>query len=177
MTTLVAKIVAVHHSLDAGEVPHAFGGALSLGWCTEQARGTVDIDVNVFVAAEEYRRVLAALPREVEARQDGRRQLERDGQARLWWERTPVDVFLNTTDFHVAAAGRCRHELFSGELLPFLCCGDLAVFKAFFNRSQDWVDIEEMLSVGALDVGSVIDELARYLGADDERIARLRAMA
>ena len=51
--------------------PHAFGGALALAWCTERARGTIDIDLNVFVDGSRAREVLAALPGGV--RVDGRR--------------------------------------------------------------------------------------------------------
>lgn len=37
-----------------------------------------------------------------------------------------------------------------------LSCADLAVFKAFFNRTKDWADLEEMRSAGTLDVDGVI---------------------
>ena len=59
MTTLVDKIVTLHRSLEAAGVPHAFGGALALAWCTQRARGTVDIDVNIFLAPTEAGRALA----------------------------------------------------------------------------------------------------------------------
>ena len=42
------------------------------------------------------------------------------------------------------AASRARWEDFDGEQLPFLACPDLAVFKAFFSRTRDWADLEEM---------------------------------
>ena len=45
-TSLADKIVAIHQALDAAQLPHAFGGALALAWCTQRARGTIDIDVN-----------------------------------------------------------------------------------------------------------------------------------
>jgi len=32
-------------ALDDADVPHAFGGALALAWCTQRARGTIDIDL------------------------------------------------------------------------------------------------------------------------------------
>lgn len=176
MTTLVEKIVAVHRSLDAAGVAHAFGGALALAWCTQRARGTIDIDVNVFLAPDQATLALAGLPEGVQATPADRRLLERDGQARLWWDGTPVDVFLNTTGYHEQVATRCRREWFSGEELPFLACADLAVFKAFFNRSKDWVDLEEMRGAGTLDVAQIGAVLAEYLGADDERIARLRGL-
>ena len=49
MSGLPAKIVALHRALERAQLPHAFGGALALAWCTQRARGTIDIDVNVFV--------------------------------------------------------------------------------------------------------------------------------
>jgi hypothetical protein len=51
------------------------------------------------------------------------------------------------------------------------------VFKAFFNRSKDWVDLEEMLEASVLDVDRILGVLVRYLGPDDERVARLRSLA
>ena len=60
--SLADKIIAVHGALDGAGLPHAFGGALALAWCTQRARGTIDIDVNVFVPATDAEVVLAALP-------------------------------------------------------------------------------------------------------------------
>ena len=177
MIGLPEKIVAVHRALADADIPHAFGGALALAWCTQRARGTIDIDVNVFVDAAEAGRVLRALPDEVAWSEDDRALIERDGQARLWWGPNPVDVFLNTTDFHVQAAGRARVESFVGAEVPFLSCLDLAVFKAFFNRTKDWADLEEMVAAGTLDVDRAVGILSRYLGPSDERIDRLRDLA
>jgi hypothetical protein len=174
---LPEKMVAIHLALAEAEIHHAFGGALALAWCTQRARGTIDLDLNVFVAADRADQVIAALPAEVVAAEADRTLLARDGQARLWWERTPVDVFLNTTDFHVAVGNRIRWEPFADHELPFLGCGDLAVFKAFFNRTKDWADLEEMRDAGTLDIASVAGVLVHHLGPDDERIARLRTLA
>lgn len=173
---LPQKIVALHHALDGAALPHAFGGALALAWCTGRARGTIDIDINIFTDTADSDSVLAALPKTITARQKDRRALHCEGQVRLWWEHTPVDLFLNTTDFHRQAQQRVRREAFMEESLPFLDCADLAVFKAFFNRSQDWVDLEAMHAAGTLAVDRVIDVLALYLGADDERVAKLIAL-
>ena len=46
---IVEQILAIHGALGDARLPHAFGGALALAWCTQRARGTIDIDVNVFV--------------------------------------------------------------------------------------------------------------------------------
>lgn len=174
---LVERIVAVHRSLEAAEIPHAFGGALALAWCTERARGTIDVDVNIFVPHTNAAAVLAALPDGVEITDANRADLARDGQTRLWWDTTPVDVFFNTTDFHEGAATRAHRQHFGGAEVPFLSCRDLAVFKAFFNRTKDWADLEEMVAIGSLDVDAVLGTLVRYLGGADERVARLRSLS
>lgn len=171
--SLADRVVALHVSLQRARLPHAFGGALALAWCTQRARGTIDIDVNVFVSTDRRDEAVAGLPDGVVLDEVSRRQLARDGQARLWWGATPVDLFLNTTDFHVAAAGRARTEMFAGHEVPFLACRDLAVFKAFFNRTKDWADLEEMQAAGELDIEAVAGVLVRYLGTDDPRLARL----
>lgn len=174
--TLPEKIVALHHALEPAGIPHAFGGALALAWCTERARGTIDVDVNLFVRPEQAAAVLPALPSDVVWTNDDAARIERDGQARLWWDTTPVDLFFSTTDFHDRIASRVRHEPFLGVDIPFLACRDLAVFKACFDRTRDWADLEEMAAAGSLDVESVLGVLANYLGGDDRRVARLRAL-
>ncbi len=174
---LVERVVALHRALEEAGIPHAFGGALALAWCTRQARGTIDIDVNLFVGIEQADAALSALPAGVAVTAGNRRELSADGQTRLWWDTTPLDVFLNTTPFHEAAAGRARIERFGGADVPFLACRDLAVFKAFFDRTRDWADLEDMNSAGTLDHEAVLGVLARYLGGDDHRVARLRSLA
>ncbi len=176
MSGIPEKMVAINRSLTHAGFEHAFGGALALAWCTRQARGTIDLDVNVFVGPDHADGVLAALPRAVAITDGDRVLLARDGQARLWWDRTPVDLFLNTTDFHGRLTARVRWEPFAGTELPFLGCEDLAVFKAFFNRTKDWADLEAMYEAGTLDVAAVAGVLASFLGGDDERIARLLAL-
>ena len=85
-------------------------------------------------------------------------------------------MFLNTSPFHEELELRAVDEAFGGEHVPFLSCRDLAVFKAFFNRTRDWADLEAMAEAGTLDVGAVLGVIAEYLGADDDRVARLRTL-
>lgn len=177
MNGLTAKIVALHDAFQRASLPHAFGGALALAWCTERARGTIDIDVNVFVDGEQIDAVASALPDDVKWNANDEALLRRDGQVRLWWDETPVDLFLSTTEFHAEAAERVRWERFAEHSIPFLACNDLAVFKAFFNRTRDWADLEEMHAAGTLDIERVTAVLVKYLGVEDERIAHLQQLA
>ncbi len=173
MDDLIGKILQLHEQLARQDIPHAFGGALALAWCTERARGTIDIDVNLLIPAADWHDALAALPAGVKVTQKDRDLLKRDGQVRVWWDKTPLDLFLNSTDFHEGIATRVRWETFAGQSVPFLSCFDLAVFKAFFNRTKDWADLEEMARAGTLEKERVQATLIGYLGADDERISKL----
>lgn len=85
-------------------------------------------------------------------------------------------LFLATADYHETVGGRIVFHSFAGAAIPFLACRDLAVFKAFFDRPNDWVDIEQMLSTDSFDVSDVIADLSEHLGPDDHRIERLEAL-
>jgi hypothetical protein len=176
VTSIVDKILAIAEALDAQKLPYAFGGALALAFCTERARGTIDIDLNVFIGQEEAEKVVGALEPHVVHSERDVTALERDGQTRLWWDQTPVDLFLNTTDFHEQLAQRRQLHEFGGRPVAFLSCSDLAVFKAFFNRTKDWADLEEMIGVGSLNIDQTLGVLIRYLGEGDERVERFRSL-
>lgn len=171
--TFTARIHQLHHALDQADVAYAFGGAIALGWCVPQARTTNDIDINIFLPTEEFEQALDALPCEIEVTERSREQLHRDGQTRLRWGVIPVDVFLNTTEFHSRAATRIRRWDLLGVEIPCLSCDDLAVFKAFYDRPKDWIDIGEMVKIASFDVAEVRETLAELLGSDDERISKL----
>ena len=145
MRPILDAIVELHDGLDAAGIPHAFGGAFALLWCTGEPRTTVDIDVNVFLSPIEARRVLDALPDEIAHSDYEEAQLMTSGQCRVMFDRIPVDIFLDTTSFHDDLRLHLKEHQLADRNLPFLGCNDLAVFKAFFNRRKDWADIEEML--------------------------------
>jgi hypothetical protein len=172
---LTAKVVALHESLVEADLDHAFGGALALAFCTAEPRGTKDIDLNVFAGVDRLDDVLAALPDGVEARRDAVAQLRREAQARLWWDTTPVDLFLANHPFHDQVAANRRIVPFAGVDLPVLSCPDLAVFKAFFARPKDVVDIASMVAIGSVDLGHLESAIEMLVG--DERrafLARVR---
>lgn len=170
---MIDKIVALHRALRSASIPHAFGGALALGWCVREPRTTADIDLNIFVSKDRIDEVLAVLPGGVVWGETQVHQLRRDGQARLIWDATPVDLFFTTDEFHVAVARRCQEHAIAGEVVPYLACADLAVFKAFFDRDKDWIDLAAMLDAGTIDPAELAATISDYLGPDDQRLVKL----
>ena len=142
---MTEAIVELHDAMSAAQIPHAFGGAPVLARCTRDPRGANDVEV-----------------------------LQHDGQHRLDWDGTPVDLFFNTTEFHNAVATRVVTRRFLDRDMPFLRAADLVVFKALFNRPKDWVDIVEVVAWEGFDDAAVLGVLVHYLGLDDERVAAMR---
>jgi hypothetical protein len=170
--TLAERLLALHKALEEHGVPHAFGGAIALAFWTEEPRGTRDLDVNAFVPAAEAARVLEALPDGIDTA-GAEAVLVETGQHRLWWDDTPVDLFLDYAPVHHAAALHLAWVPFEGTQIPVLGPIELAVFKAMFDRTKDWADIEAMIAAGTLDVAATREALAAMVDADDPRLARL----
>ena len=82
MTSIVDKILVISAALEDQRLPYALGGALALAFCTERARGTIDIDVNVFVSQDQAARVLGSLCPPVSHSHEDLVALQRDGQIR-----------------------------------------------------------------------------------------------
>lgn len=170
--SLPEKVVAIHRRLSQAKVPHAFGGALALAYYAEP-RATIDIDINLFVSASSYpdvERELATIGVGDGADPD---VVERDGQCRLRWADTPVDLFFAYDDLHDAMRRAIRTEPFGESTIPVLAPEHLIVCKAIFNRPKDWLDIEQMLvCVEELDREEVRAWLTRIVGVDDPRSER-----
>ncbi|MCU1586510.1 MAG: hypothetical protein JWN31_3 [Frankiales bacterium] len=175
--TFVEKIVWVHRSLRDAGVTHAFGGAIALGFHIESPRATADIDVNIALPTAEARTALAALPAGVGWAQSDIKAVRRDGQVRLFWDRTPVDLFFPQHELHGLVAARVLEVPFGGASIPIISATDLAIFKSLFDRGRDWVDIEAMLDYGEVDRREVQRWLIRLLGDVDHRVARFLDLA
>lgn len=171
--TLAERLVELHRSLAARDVPHAFGGAIALAYWTLDPRGTSDIDVNVFVPAEDCAVALAALPEGIEQPSGTAEAIARDGQRRLWWEGTPVDLFFDHVPIHADAARNAKTVEFAGTCISILGPVELTVFKAIFDRTRDWADIEAMAAAHTLDLPAVEAVLRSLIADDDPRFARL----
>jgi hypothetical protein len=175
MTGLSDRMLAVHDALDAGRFPHAIGGAIALGYCVLEARATQDVDVNVFVSPSRTRDVFDVLPRGITVRGSDLEDAERDGQVRLRWDDTPIDLFFSVLPFHDDVARNVRHVSFGDRTIPVLDCTALSVFKAMYARPRDWVDIEAMVEARAID----IDEAKRWvleMVGDDSRLDKLEEL-
>ena len=171
---ILGLISDLYRSLEASGLPYAFGGALALAWCIPEPRSTRDVDLNIFIEAESVEVALAALPDKVVASDKDKAELRARGQARLSCDTIAVDVFLTNDPFHNEVAQRVVRHPFLGEHMPFLCCEDLALFKAFFDRRKDWFDLSEMFEARSIKLEAMTDFIAELLGPDDDRIARLQ---
>jgi hypothetical protein len=138
-----------------------------------EARATQDVDVNVFVPPWRTREVFDALPREIEATGLDLERAEREGQVRLVWDQTPIDLFFSVLPFHDEVERNIRHVPFGDRTIPVLSCTGLAVFKAMFSRPRDWVDIEAMVEARAVDLDEAIRWVAEMAGEDSAEAARL----
>lgn len=171
--TLAERLLAIHRALQAAEIPHAFGGAIALAYWTLDPRGTSDIDVNVFVPAADCRPALEVLPEGVRRPAGVADVIAADGQTRLWWDRTPVDLFFDYAPIHAEAGRQRRMVRFSGAEIPVLGPEELVAFKAMFDRTKDWADIEAVIAAGTVDLAVVRRHLHEMVGTGDQRLRRL----
>ncbi|NNL66963.1 MAG: hypothetical protein HKP30_12020 [Myxococcales bacterium] len=170
------KIVAISRAFDAHDVPHAFAGANALAFYGVP-RATLDIDINVFLPASDAPRVLGLLGELGVAVDDPRvtAAIARDEQVRVFWDRTPLDLFFAYDPLHESSMERRRRVDFLGDPLWVLTGEDLIVYKAIFDRAKDWRDIAEIVfaSEQRLDFEYVRSWLTRIDGEDGARTARL----
>jgi hypothetical protein len=170
---LPEKVLSIHRALERARIPHAIGGALALAYYAEP-RATVDVDVNVFVSADRWPQVRDALePIGVDVEIDPT-ALERDEQVRLWWGRNAVDLFFSYADLHDEMRRQARRVPFGAATLPILAPEHLAVCKATFDRTKDWLDIEQILvATDPIDLTAIETWLKRMVGESDSRVAKL----
>jgi Nucleotidyl transferase AbiEii toxin, Type IV TA system len=174
--TLAERVLAMEAALS--EVPHAFGGALALAYYAEP-RSTIDIDLNVFVPPEKLAAVAAPLVKLGAAADDLSIAgiVRRDGQVRVMWDATPIDLFFSYDPFHEAMGVARRLVPFGEGTIPILAADHLIVCKVVFNRPRDWVDIDAMLEAGTdVEAAEVLRWVARIVGDEDPRYERIAAL-
>lgn len=170
------KIALIARALAAAGIAHAFGGALALAYYAEP-RSTIDVDVNIFTPADNAPRVFTVLD-ELGATIDPVEHaaaVQRDGQVRIRWGRSPIDLFFSYDPFHDACRDAVRQVPFGDVQIPILSPEHLVVFKTVFDRRKDWLDIEQVLflNAGEIDRTEIADWLDRLLTPPDSRPARI----
>ncbi|HEY5476309.1 MAG TPA: hypothetical protein VIK11_06285 [Tepidiformaceae bacterium] len=140
------KIVAVARAFRAADIPFAFGGAISLEFFGTP-RGSWDIDANLFVPEDRAWDVLQSLVGLIEGIHLGRALavIERDGQLRIDWDGTEIDLYFSYDPFHESCRTRVRQVTFDGEPIGVLSAEDLVVLKVLADRDRDWVDVEDIM--------------------------------
>ncbi|MBJ7457953.1 MAG: hypothetical protein JHD02_02065 [Thermoleophilaceae bacterium] len=177
MTILGERLHSIHDTLTKAGMRHAFGGAIALAYCVAEPRGTRDLDVNIFIPAERAAELAAALPSEIEVSAADVERIMRDAQTRLWWGAVPIDVFLNNLPVHDDVASEIRWVPLEGREVPVLSCESLVLFKAFFNRTKDWADIESIAEVDRGILSRAADRVEDLVGTQDEFVLRLRGLS
>lgn len=180
--SLVELVIAVHRHLDEAAIVHAFGGALALAYVAEP-RGTVDIDVNVFLSPSALDLVAEAL-RPLGFRRAGHHGDEQLPIAGVRFEHPddpyPVDVFPALDERYEEIERRRVLRPFgrADDLLPFLSAEDLCLFKLSDGRPKDWVDLAAIAAATPdLDIDTVEDLLVALRGPGMyPRLARFRSL-
>jgi hypothetical protein len=174
---LAPKIISLHELLDSAGVPHQFGGAIALAWY-RNPRATTDIDVNLTLPPAAAEPVLAMLARlGVTVTPEDRAAIALDGQARLDWGGSYLDVFFATMDLHLEMAELARVVRFGPVDIPILAPEHLVACKAIFDRPKDWLDIEEILRWGTeIDADRALHWVGEILGPEAGQYARLAGL-
>ena len=153
---------------------YALGGAIALGYWGIP-RGTVDVDVTLFLAPERPSDCIWLLQEigcEVRAA-TAAESLREHGFCRVTCAGLHVDVFLPLIPFYeVARKRRVRVEL-GGQPVWVWDAETLVIFKMMFFRRKDLADVEQVLTVQGprFDRLWVREQLLAMYGTRDPRLA------
>ncbi len=105
------------------------------------------------------------------------RAIHETGQARLWWQDTPIDLFFAYDVFHDAVDSGAVDVPFADTTIRVLSATHLTVCKVVFDRPRDWVDIDAMVDAdAAIDAAEVMRWIGRICGDTDRRYVRIAAV-
>jgi hypothetical protein len=168
-----AQLIA--SALDDASLPYAIGGALALA-VAGVPRGTIDVDLNIFLPNERIPALLdVLLPIGVELRRaEALERIARDGMCVGRWDGMRIDLFLPSIPFaHEAERTRIRVTDAEGWSGWFLSAEAVAVFKLLFFRGKDMVDLERLVAVRPdLDCNYVRRWIIDMMGDGDPRTKR-----
>lgn len=164
-------------ALDDAGCEYAIGGALALG-CWTTPRGTVDIDVTLFLPPDDLDRFLDVLA-EIEADfawLDARQALKDNGYCRIQYLGRVLDVFVPITDFYALAKERRAEVPFKTRSVKVWDAETLCVFKMMFFRRKDLADVEQLIRAQGegLDVAWVDARIVEIFGQRNPRVSTWR---
>lgn len=170
-----AHEVALHiaSTLNSSGIDYAIGGALALNlW--GPARGTRDVDINLFIQASALGDAFEALELAgvILDRDKCLRRSKREGMFVGDYNGMRIDVFVPSIEFSwVAAASRVTVQTDHGPI-DFLSAEALAVFKLLFFRPKDIVDLSNLIALQRddMDHASVREHIVKMMGEEDERV-------
>lgn len=161
------------------DVSYAIGGALALGFWG-MPRGTLDVDLTLFVPTDDPRTVIELL-RGIGCDVDDTialPTLREHGFCTGTIAGVRVDVFLPIVDFYAIARGRRREVDLEGVPLMIWDAETLVIFKLMFFRDRDLVDIAQILRTqGArLDADWITTRAIDLFGGRDPRVSRWKEL-
>jgi predicted nucleotidyltransferase len=162
-------------ALEARGQEYALGGAIALAFWGEP-RGTLDVDVTLFLAPDKPSECLWLL-QDVECEltfSESLASLREHGFCRVKYHGLRLDVFLPIVDFYTAAQARRRRVQLAGQPAMIWDAESLIVFKLMFFRRKDVADVEVILRVqrGRLDLDWVRHQLVEIYGTRDPRVSQ-----
>jgi hypothetical protein len=166
---------AIALALEVAGCDYALGGAIALGFWAEP-RGTLDVDVTVFLPAKQpikCVRLLQTIGCNFKA-DEAIQSLAEHGYCQVTFDDLRIDVFLPTIPFYEQARNRRKEVLLGNQAVLVWDAETLCVFKMMFFRRKDLADVEQILRVGGdqLDRAWVLDQLTAIYGERDPRISQ-----
>ena len=153
---------------------YALGGAIALGFWSEP-RGTVDVDITLFVPPNDTQECVALL-------QDigcdvssatASESLREHGFCRVYWKSIRVDVFLPIVSFYEYARKRRINVQLGDHRVSIWDAETMAVFKLMFFRRKDIADLEQLLRIRSeLDRTWVRERILEIYGKYDPRLSQ-----
>jgi hypothetical protein len=168
-----SRAMSIAAAFERANIPYAVGGAIALGiWGVP--RGTVDVDVNAFVEADELDRVIEVL-QSLGIVLDPERAKTEAAERGMFigdWEGMRIDVFTPSIAFsHEALRTRAKRSA-AGVEAWYLSAEAVSVFKLLFFRSKDIADLERLVAVADVDAAYVRSWMVDMMGEDDVRVAK-----
>lgn len=159
--------------LERDGLAYALGGALALGYWSDP-RGTLDIDLTVFVSCDELSRLFEVL--EMAGAMLDREAAKKSANERGMFATTVhgfrLDLFIPDIPLYESARTRRRSVSFQGRPALIWSPEDCVLFKLLYFRTKDRADVETLVAVqgATLDVDYIRRWLVEMVGATDDRV-------